>query len=757
MKLRLALAIVMGLGLAAPAGAATQVQARLSAGSVEVGSGVTLVVTVSDAAGSTSDPEFTLPPGLTQLGSEQGQNFSWVNGKSASVIEYRFALGTDQPGRFAVGPIRVHVGRTIYECPSMTLNVTANVPHTRVSGRSAAGASYVSEIKPQRPYVGQLVQLTIRLVQTQALNQTGGNATPSTTGFWSESYGDPIEYRSTAGGRPAWVTERRSRIYPLAPGRASIGSASLFVIPSTPAGSDPFFSGASPQPVEVVSDSVAVQVLALPAGAPAGFTNAVGQLNWSWGLDRGHTTQDQALTLRLDARGAGNLPLLRTPPLALPDFEVYAGTVEDSLAPLGEVTPGRRRFQWTLVPRRTGTLHLTGPAIAWFDPAAGAYRSATLPVLDVEVLASGASHGQDEDAGTLPGAIARNPARPGGRPALAWMLALGGVLLGLAVRIWRRAAAPDPRMGERVRQQELLAAAQVKRGDEFWAVADAASEWAEARGRPVLRLREDIAAARYGRMALPEEDVRRRIVERLSEVTPEQASPLPMRALAVLLAVLSLASWFVGGGARGSETLAARAAAADALAAQRQVGAAASAWEQLWHDSPGDPALAARLAWASLREPRLPEAALWVLRGRAGEPRSAALVWAEERVREAGGLVGAPGAGLPVRSLEWGALAFALALGALLEWPRRWSSGMLALLALLAAAAPALQHAQGRPESLAVVAVETTLSGADTQLEPGEVVRALAAHGDTVRVSAGHDAIGEVPAAALLHVREPSR
>ena len=39
---------------------------------------------------------------------------------------------------------------------------------------------------------------------------------------------------------------------------------------------------------------------ALPPGAPAGFENAVGEFHVSWGLDRGHTAQDQAVLLRLD-------------------------------------------------------------------------------------------------------------------------------------------------------------------------------------------------------------------------------------------------------------------------------------------------------------------------------------------------------------------------------------------------------------------------------------------------------------------------
>ena len=756
MRAILALVTMLGLVAALPAQAATQVQATLSAGTVESGATVNLVVSVTDGQGGTGDPQFTLPRGLAMLGSEQSQNFSWINGRSTSRIEYRYAIGTEQPGKFVIGPIRVRVGKLVYDCPTMALTVTAGAsrPVTRPTG--VAGASFVVEAKPEHPYVGQLVQLTMRLVQTVSLTQGAANGTPSTTGFWSESYGAPIEYRANAGGRSAYVTERRVRIYPLAPGRATIGSASLLVIPAT-TNQDPFFGGPSPQPIEIRSESVHVQVQALPAGAPPAFANAVGAFTWSWSLDRGHTTQDQALALRLDVRGSGNLPLLRTPPLALPDFEVYAGTVSDSFAPPGEIAPGRRRFQWTLMPRRTGTLRVPGQPMAWFDPAAAAYRSTVLPVLEVEVLASGPGHAEDEDAGVLPAALARVPALPGSRAAQPWVFALGGLLLGLAVQLWRRSSAPDPHAGDRTMQAALRERIANTRGADFWLVADEAVAFAERQGQQVLRLREDIAAARYGGLMQPEDDVRRRIRERLEDVAPPVRSAAPMRALAVAVAAVAIASWFVGSGGRGPEGYAVRARAADALARQRDVAGAASGWAQLWRESPGDPALAARMAWAELRSSHLPEAATWVLRGRDGERRCGALVWAEARVREGGGLVGSPGAGLPVRSIEWAALAFALALGAALEWPRRWSSVPLLLLAIAAASVPPLSALRARATELAVVRVDTPLVGGGTSLEPGEVVRVLSRRGAVVHVSAGHDVAGDVAAPALLAVREGAR
>jgi hypothetical protein len=734
---------------------APQVQATLSAGSVEVGAGVTLVVAVTDPAGATGDPQFTLPAGLQLLGSEQGSSFSWVNGRSSNRIEYRYAIGTDQVGRFAIAAIRVRVGRQVFECPTLSLNVTPAVTRDAPQAHGAAGASLVVEVRPSRGYVGQLMQLSMKLVQTRDLTQTGSTVTPTTSGFWVETYGDPIETRASAGGRPATVTERRMRIYPLAPGRATVGSAALVV--SVASGGDPFLGGAPPRPVEIRSEPVRVEVLPLPAGAPAGFANGVGSFTADWRLDRGHTTKDQALTLQLDVRGIGNLPLLHTPALALPDFDVYASTVDDSFGPAGEVAAGRRRFQWTLLPHRTGALRLEPPALAWFDPGAAAYHRAALAPLEVEVLAAGPASSADRDANAFPPVFGRDGARPGGRAARPWVFAIAGVLAGLAVQLWRRASVPDALAADRARARELLRAVGLAHGPDFWSAADEAAAWVESRGGQVLRLREEIAAARYSGRPLREDDVRPRLVERVAEALPASTSRAPGRALAALLGVLAAGALVFGAGARGGDALAARSLGADGLARAAHIDEARSAWTALWREAPGDPALAARLAWSELRRERPAAAAVWALRGMRGEARNASLDWTVARVREAGGLVGAPGEGLPLRALEWAALAFALALGALLEWPRRWSALALGLLALVVAGVLPVSGWLASRAHVAVVARTAPLAGADVDLDPGQVVHILRVNGASVHVRAARGLAGDVPADALLDTGEGAR
>lgn len=754
--IRALLLTLVALAFVTPrAGAAPQVEARLSAGTIAAGGTVTMYVSVTNPSGGTGDPSFNVPEGLNLLASDRAQNFSWVNGRSTTVVQFQYEIGADNPGRYRIGPIRVRVGSVDYLSDALPLTVTraSATPLTVTGVPSGAPARLVVEVQPQRPYVGQLVQLSMRLVQTIDLLDSRAYSAPATPGFWSESWGEPVEYRAQVSGRSAGVTERRARLYPLAPGAATIGSASLVVLPA-PRTDDKFFffgRGETPRPVEIRSDSVRVAVRPLPGGAPAGFENAVGDFSVSWGLDRGHTSQDEAVTLRLDVRGTGNLPLLHTPPLDLPDFEVFASTVDDSFAPSGEIAPGRRRFQWTLLPRRAGRLVLESPAFAWFDPGPGAWQRAALAPLRIEVLSARPS-AASADESLFPRELSAEPARPGGRAGLPWAFGVAGLLLGIAVRLWRSTLGADTLASERAKQREYLRAVGLAHGPDFWRAADEAATWAESRGERVSVLKQDIAIARYGGAGATEGDVRRRLVERIAVCVPGAPARTPRRLMALVLVGLAVSVGWLGWPQPGNLRYADRARAADQLARERKLTSARAEWQRLWKEAGPDAALAARLSWSALAANRVPEAAEWAVRGRAGEARSGALQWASGRVREAGGLVGAESGDWPVRTLEWAGLAFALALLAGVGAGRWWNSALWLALAISAAAAAPVLHARLLRTPLGVVQALTPLEGAGIDLDPGQVVHIVAREGDRTRVHAGRGAEGEVPADALREV-----
>ncbi len=729
---------------AAPAAwAQTRVSAALVSTSIEQGESTLLTITVQEPQGTPEIAPLLLARGLSGAGPAVARNYALVNGVSSSTVQFTYELRGDDAGRYSLGPFRVKMSGREYVTRPLVLVVRR---------ASDLPARLYVEVQPREPYVGQLVQVAERLVQFAELGDAGDKAPPPMPGFWAERFSDLFEYRGRLDGRPVGVVESRARIYPLAAGYATIGRAHIAV--STGGTSvDPLTGQLAGGRILVLhSDSLTVRVKPLPPGAPAGFTKAVGAFQAAWALDRGHASQDQALQLQFDVRGVGNLPLLPTPALTLTDFEVFASTVDDSFAPPGDLSAGRRRFQWTLVPRRAGSLRVPPVAFAWFDPAAGAYRSAQLPELTVEVIAAAGATAA-ASAAALPPAIAAQQPRPGARGAWAWAFALAGACVGFALRTLRGGADTDPLAAERARQSEYLRAVGFTRGGDFWRVVDEAAAWAETHGQQVLRLREEIAAARYGGVAPPEEDLRRRVVERVAAALPPRRKGVPAPLRAAAAGAVGLVLVFLAA-PRGPEARhVAAASRADQFAREHRTADAEQGWRNVWREAPGDAGIAARLAHTALGRGDVAEAAVGVMRGRRDEPRQGGLDAVAARVRDAGGLVGAPAQPLPLRSLEWAAIAFALALGAALEWPRRWTVALLAALALAAALVPEVEHFGERPGRSAVVMRGTPLAGADVDLEPGQVVRLLGRKGATAHVRAGRALEGDVPASAL---RDPA-
>src|SRR5262245_51009003 len=309
------------------------------------------------------------------------------------------------------------------------------------------------------------------------------------------------------------------------------------------------------------SPPVDVKVRPLPSGAPAGFSGAVGRYEAAWGADRTHTSRDVPVTLHLDVRGRGNLPLVRAPQLVHPDLEVLANSVEDSIPAPGSDGPGRKRFQCTVMPKREGRIDVALPPFAWFEPGSG-YRLASGSTVRLEVDPPALSAGSNPDA-AFPRALSDRPAHPGSRAAVPWGFALAGIALGGAVRWWRRRPGTTASQSE-ARAWGLRVRATV--GADFWKAAEEAAQWLETHASmkdPAWQARrKGISAARYGGAVDDPEVVRRDLLERL-DAQRHGPSVVPPRLVAAALALVAVAALGFFAPRPGSARAAAQCQAAD--------------------------------------------------------------------------------------------------------------------------------------------------------------------------------------------------
>jgi len=226
---------------------------------------------------------------------------------------------------------------------------------------------------------------------------------------------------------------------------------------------------------------------------------------------------------------------------------------------------------------------------------------------------------------------------------------------------------------------------------------------------------------------------------------------VPRRALAILLALVALTLGVFLGPRPGSGRAAQQCIAADQAARRGEIDKARRVWLELWRTHRGSGGLAARLAWARVQSGEIGPAALWVIRGEMIEPRDPALRWVDERVREAGGLVGSSAPRWPVRPMEWSLLALVAGLSA--GWvPRRAWAATLAVVALLAGAIFPAQGWLAERSGRAVMMAAAPLEGSDLELEPGQLVTIRGREGNRVRVAAGRVADGWVPVSAVAPI-----
>lgn len=267
--MRLALATLAALLLAGPVAAAVRVD--LERDHAGVGEPVGLQITVIDAHGNVGDPAFDVAPGgLVIESSGTERQMSWVNGRSTSQVVFHYEIMARAAGTYRISNIRVTVGREVWSGPALDLVVE--------QGLSAAALRM--DLLPADPYVGQPVFLRLRLIEHQTLEDWTPYAPENLTGFWSEPEGRRT-IRRIEPGSPLRVVETRRRLYPLAAGRVTIGSANAMLTVGERPGA---FGG--PRTVSVESGPLQVRVRPLPPAAPADFSGAVGWLVPIWTRDR---------------------------------------------------------------------------------------------------------------------------------------------------------------------------------------------------------------------------------------------------------------------------------------------------------------------------------------------------------------------------------------------------------------------------------------------------------------------------------------
>ena len=152
---------------------------------------------------------------------------------------------------------------------------------------------------------------------------------------------------------------------------------------------DMFFNGGSSY-VDVrktiSTPKLTVNVTPLPTGKPASFAGGVGEFDLKSSITITELKANEAVTLKLEISGVGNMKLVSTPDVDFPqDFETYDPKVDNKFSLTRNGLSGKKVIEYLAIPRHAGTFTIPPVEFSYFDLKTKSYKTLTTEPYELNV------------------------------------------------------------------------------------------------------------------------------------------------------------------------------------------------------------------------------------------------------------------------------------------------------------------------------------------------------------------------------------
>jgi BatD DUF11 like domain len=265
-----------------------------------------------------------------------------------------------------------------------------------------------------KAFVGEPITVEWSLFLSERPNNYSPTKEPRTDGFWVEELEVPQSQRGlslseqTFEGRVYLAAPlMRKALFGLKPGKYTITPLEADI-------SRVDFFGATMHSEHLKAEPLTLDIVPLPAGAPAGFDPAaVGQMVLTAEVDRNQVQVGDAITLKLRLEGQGNLRKIALPSLpSLPGWKIYDPKITVQLS-RGDQISGTKVAEYLLLPEQPGQTEIPPLAFSYFDTGKSAYATVKTEPIRLTVT------GEARPLGAGPVATVATPAGSGSENLLA--------------------------------------------------------------------------------------------------------------------------------------------------------------------------------------------------------------------------------------------------------------------------------------------------------------------------------------------------
>ena len=415
--------LLLFIGIALSAFADEVVFRAQAPSQVIVGRPFQLTFTLNDHGRELRAPEFTDFDVLAGPYTSTSSSTSFVNGHRTSSFTqtYTYTLMAQKAGTFTIGPASIRVDGANVQSNGVRIQVLPEdeQPQQQQQSNSQQGgqtASAVQQRSGQTGEAGQSENLFVRTIasKTRVHEQealmityklyfanvdvaqlTNNTKLPEFTGFLKQELEQgeiQTQLEHYNGRNYQTAVLYRTILYPQHSGEIKIDPARFEAVIRVQTQQrarsifDDFFATYTNVTKMLTAPGVTIHVSALPAGKPAGFSGGVGKFSLTPSISQTELQTNDAVTIKLDITGAGNMKLLKTPAIDWPEgFEPYDPKVTNNFNTTTAGVSGTKSIEYLAIPRSAGEYVIPPVTFSYFDIEDKTYRTLSTPEYTIRV------------------------------------------------------------------------------------------------------------------------------------------------------------------------------------------------------------------------------------------------------------------------------------------------------------------------------------------------------------------------------------
>lgn len=376
-----------------------------------------LTYTVNKRCRDLNAPEFTDFDVLAGPYSSTSSSISFVNGRRTSSYEqtYTYTLMAQRTGTFTIGPASIKVDGSNYQSNGVRIQVLPEdqqpqqtASQGRGQGQQSSQGSQGSQVSSENLFVRTITTKTkvheqeafmimykLYFANVDVAQLTNNTKLPEFTGFLKQELEQgeiQTELEHYNGRNYQTAVLYRTILYPQHSGDITIDPARFEAVLRVQTRQqvrsifDDFFGSYTNVTKMLTAPGVTIHVAALPGGKPAGFSGGVGKFTLTPSISQTELQANDAVTIKLDISGSGNMKLLKTPSIDWPEgFEPYDPKVTNNFKTTSSGVSGTKSIEYLAIPRSAGDYTIPAVHFSYFDIEEKAYKTLSTPEYTIHV------------------------------------------------------------------------------------------------------------------------------------------------------------------------------------------------------------------------------------------------------------------------------------------------------------------------------------------------------------------------------------